>query len=98
VRRGKLEIGGKLDLHGYTLDGAQGALIRFLMRAYDRGDRVVIVVTGKGRGGEGALKRALPQWLAHPELRPALSGFAQAHREHGGAGAFYVFLKRAVTG
>jgi DNA-nicking Smr family endonuclease len=27
-------------------------------------------------------------------VRSLISGFVQAHRDHGGAGAFYVFLKR----
>lgn len=94
VRRGKLEIGGKLDLHGHNQETAPAALARFLHAAHARGDRTVIVITGVGRGGEGVLKRRLPDWLGSHELRPLISGFAQAHRTHGGAGAFYVFLKR----
>lgn len=94
VRRGKLEIGGTLDLHGHTQDSGRAALVRFLHAAQRRGDATVIVVTGKGRAGEGALKRAFPSWLASAEIRPLISGFAQAHQNHGGAGAFYVFLKR----
>jgi len=95
VRRGKLEIGGKLDLHGHTQDSGRAALVRFLHAAQGRGDRTVIVITGMGRGGEGVLKRSLPEWLAQRDVRAIVSGFAPAHRQHGGAGAFYVFLKRA---
>jgi DNA-nicking Smr family endonuclease len=94
VRRGKLEIGGTLDLHGHTLASGRAALIGFLNAAHRSGDGVVIIVTGKGRVGEGVLKRALPSWLEAREVRPLISGFAQAHRDHGGVGAFYVFLKR----
>lgn len=94
VRRGKLDIGGKLDLHGHTQETARAALTRFLHAAHARGDRTVIVITGVGRGGEGVLKRRLPDWLGSPEVRPLISGVAPAHRAHGGAGAFYVFLKR----
>jgi DNA-nicking Smr family endonuclease len=94
VRRGKLEIGGSLDLHGHTLVSGRDAVIGFLHAAQRRGDGVVIIVTGKGRVGEGVLKRSLPGWLGAHEVRPLISGFAQAHRDHGGAGAFYVFLKR----
>lgn len=95
VRRGRIEIGATLDLHGHTQDSGRAALMRFLRAAQARGDRAVIVVTGVGRGGAGVLKRRLPEWLAEPELRPLTSGFAQAHRTHGGAGAFYVFVKRS---
>jgi DNA-nicking Smr family endonuclease len=95
VRRGKLDIGGSLDLHGHTQDSGRNALTRFLRVAQLRGDSVVIVITGMGRGGEGVLKRRLPEWLAEPALRPMTTGYAPAHRSHGGSGAFYVFIKRA---
>lgn len=94
VRRGKLEIGGKLDLHGHTQDSGRAALARFLRAAQSRGDRTVIVITGMGRGGEGVLKRRLPEWLAERDIRALISGYAPAHRAHGAAGAFYVFIKR----
>jgi DNA-nicking Smr family endonuclease len=98
VRRGQLTIDAKIDLHGHTQDRAQAALERFLRAAYARGDRTVIVITGVGRGGEGVIKRRFPEWIADPRLRTILAGYAPAHRQHGGAGAFYVFLKRANEG
>lgn len=94
VRRGKLEIGATFDLHGHTQDSGRAALVRFLRAAHRRGERTVIVITGVGRGGEGILKRRLPEWLADHDIRPLVSGYAPAHRAHGGSGAFYVFLKR----
>ncbi len=93
VRRGRVEIGGTLDLHGHTQVSGHRALVRFLSASFERGERTVIVITGVGRLGEGVLKRRLPEWLAEAELRPFVSGVASAHRTHGGAGAFYVFLK-----
>ncbi|MBS0384046.1 MAG: Smr/MutS family protein [Proteobacteria bacterium] len=95
VRRGDVAIGAVLDLHGHTHDLAFATLARFLHRAQKRGQRAVIVITGVGRGGEGVLKRMLPAWLAAKEIRPLIAGYARAHRSHGGAGAFYVFVKRA---
>ncbi len=94
VRRGSVEIEGSLDLHGHSQDSALTALIAFLRRAHARGARVVIVITGAGRGGEGILKKRFPEWLSLPGVKASVAGFAQAHRSHGGSGAFYVFLKR----
>lgn len=94
VRRGRLEIGGALDLHGYSQDRARSRLLRFLDVARCRGDGAVLAITGVGRTGEGVLKRRLPDWLSEPEFRRLVSGFAPAHRKHGGAGAFYIFLRR----
>lgn len=95
VRRGRIDIGAKLDLHGHTQTTARVALARFLEAARRRGDKTVIVITGVGRAGEGVLKRRLPEWLAEPGVRELVSGYAKAHRTHGGEGAYYVFLKRA---
>ncbi len=94
VRRGQLDIGASLDLHGHTQAGARAALARFLADAHARGMTAVIVITGVGRGGEGVLKQRLPDWLAEPDLRGLVSGYSRAHRAHGGAGAFYVLIKR----
>jgi len=99
VRRGKLDVGAKLDLHGFTQEEARAALMRFLLHARADKVRVALVVTGKGgrlRSGEtapGVLKQRLPEWLAGGELRPLVSGYAEAHQRHGGGGAYYVFLK-----
>ena len=93
VRRGRVVVGGRLDLHGYTQDGAFLALVDFIEAAQARGARTVLVITGKGKLGEGVLRRRLGDWLAHPACRPHVAGFAEAHARHGGAGAFYVFLK-----
>ncbi|MBL8535852.1 MAG: Smr/MutS family protein [Hyphomonadaceae bacterium] len=97
IRRGKVEIGASLDLHGCTYLGGRDVLQRFLERAHEREERTVLVVTGIGRGGEGVLRRALPGWLAEPALRTLVAGYATAHRAHGGPGAFYVFLRRRVS-
>lgn len=93
VRRGKLDVAASLDLHGHTQESARAALIRFLQSAQRRGDRTVIVITGVGRAGGGVLRQRLPEWLGDRQLRSVTSGYAQAHRSHGGAGAYYVFLK-----
>jgi DNA-nicking Smr family endonuclease len=94
VQRGQVEIEARLDLHGHTHDSAFAALQTFLQSAHQRGARTVLVITGHGRGGEGVLKKNLPLWIARAPLRAIVSGYASAHRMHGGAGAAYVFFKR----
>lgn len=94
IRRGKVEVSASFDLHGHTQESAWSALPAFLIREQARSGRTVIVITGKGRAGEGILRRNFLRWLETPEARSLVSGYAQAHPRHGGAGAFYVFLKR----
>ncbi len=90
LRKGRLEPEAKLDLHGYRVEPAYRAQQRFLMRAHGMGQRVVLVVTGKG----GALRDMFPRWLGESEFRNLVVGISAAHAKHGGDGAFYVALKR----
>ncbi|MBI1404848.1 MAG: DNA mismatch repair protein MutS [Caulobacter sp.] len=87
-------IAGRLDLHGLTVDHARPTLERFIFAAFDRGDRVVLVITGKGNQGEGIIRRLTPEWLSAPPLRAMIAGVQPAHRRHGGDGALYVAIKR----
>jgi DNA-nicking Smr family endonuclease len=95
VARGRDTIDGRLDLHGLTQAEAHGVLLRFLQAAQARGAKLVIVITGKGRGGEGGvLKRQVPMWLALPEFRSLVVGIEEAHQRHGGEGALYLRVRR----
>jgi DNA-nicking Smr family endonuclease len=94
LRRGKMPIEAKLDLHGMTQDEAFAALGRFVIMGYDRGLRCVLVVTGKGKEGTGVLKNAIPGWLASPKVKPFILQTHPAKPHHGGSGALYVLLRR----
>ena len=94
VKRGKLVVSATFDLHGHTQASAARILPGFLSGAQADGARCVLVITGKGRLGEGVLKRNFLGWLETPDARKIVSGYAEAHQRHGGAGAFYVFLRK----
>jgi len=95
VARGKEKIDARLDLHGLTQSEAHGDLLRFLRNAHARDARLVLVITGKGRGPEpGVLRCQVPQWLGLPEFRALVIGFEDAHATHGGEGALYVRVRR----
>ena len=101
LRRGKLPIEATIDLHGDTQAVAHRRLGAFLARAQAAGRRCVLVITGKGRlgrgeGGQepGVIRANLPRWLNEAPNRERVLAFAQAQPSHGGAGAFYVLLKR----
>ena len=96
LKRGELPVDGRIDLHGMTLDQAHSALTGFLRGAHGRGARCVVVVTGKGKGGEGTgkIRRETPHWLNQSALRPLVLAVTEAKTRDGGTGAFYVLLKR----
>ncbi len=101
LRRGKLPIEATIDLHGDTQAVAHRRLGGFLTRSQAAGRRCVLVITGKGRLGRGqegqepgVIRASLPRWLNEAPNRERVLAFAQAQPAHGGAGAFYVLLKR----
>ena len=86
------------------MDQAHPALIRFILTSQTRGLRLVLVITGKGANTSpydpapvqrGILKRQVPSWLRLAPLAPLVLEVREAHIKHGGAGAYYVYLRRA---
>ena len=103
LRKGRRAPDSRLDLHGMSAARAHRVLVTFLTDARARGDRCVLVITGKGGPGErepfgperpGVLRREAPIWLASPPLSRMIVNVSQAHPRHGGSGALYVYLKR----
>lgn len=94
MRRGQLPVDVILDLHGSAQIEACERLYKCITRACESQKRVVLVITGKGRKGEGVLRQQLPHWLNDPLLRPYVLAFDQAAIKDGAGGAFYVLLKR----
>ena len=100
---GRMRPEARIDLHGLTLAEAQPALARFLIGAHAANNRLVLVITGKGRGGDGegplprrvgALRHEVPMWLSRPPLAALVQEVMPAHARHGGGGALYVYLRR----
>ncbi len=100
--RGKLEIDGRLDLHGLTQEQARMMLRVKLMQAHERGKRLILVITGKGKERTdefnrqivGILRQNLPLWLRQAPLSSIVLEVTPAQQRHGGEGAFYVYLRR----
>lgn len=102
LARGLLEPQARLDMHGMTEAAAHRALLTFVKGAYARGDRLLLVVTGKGSRVEnarhrvtetqGVLKTMTPRWLE--SLADLVADWRVAHRRHGGEGALYVYLRK----
>jgi DNA-nicking Smr family endonuclease len=104
LMRGREDIDGTIDLHGMRQVEAHAALTRFVHARHARGDRTLLVITGKGLKKlsddaaviveRGVLRQMLPIWLNEPHLAPLVAGWDAAAQGHGGDGAFYVRLRR----
>ena len=103
LKRGKLAPEARIDLHGMTLQQAHPELIGFILKSHAGGCRLVLVITGKGKAGQGediiprrtgVLRQKVPQWLRLAPVSSAILEVTPAHVKHGGGGAFYVYLRR----
>jgi DNA-nicking Smr family endonuclease len=97
LRAGRFSFHRHLDLHGMSRDEAKAAVIAFITGARRDGERCVLIVTGRGRSspdGVAVLRQALPRWLGRAPLRAHVLAFTSARQVDGGAGAFYVLLRR----
>lgn len=90
-----------IDLHGHTLASAHAMLDARLDQAVTRGDRVLLLVTGKPPRPEserpharGAIRAAVADWLASSRHAGRIAAVRGAHPRHGGAGALYIILRR----
>ena len=94
LRRGALRIDYELDLHGMTRDEALESLAHFIAGAHKRGQKAVLVITGKGNNSpdEPVLQGAVSSWL-RDRGKGMVAEFAPAPRQMGGNGAFVVFLR-----
>lgn len=93
LRRGRIEIGLELDLHGLTIRAAKKNLAPFLAECHRRGVRCAHIIHGKGYGSSGqqpVLKQQVNLWLRQ---RQDVLAFCSATRRDGGTGAVYVLLR-----
>ena len=96
------------DLHGYSLDEANSKIDFLIKNSYENGVGKLIIVTGKGLHSEnekdpyiskdlGILKYSVPDYInSKKELMILINEIKEANKEDGGAGAFYIFLKKKL--
>ena len=97
-----------IDLHGYTLQDANKAILKLINNSYDIGVSKIIVVTGKGIHSNiekdpyvskdlSILKYSVPEFIENNvELMKKIIEIKDASIEDGGSGAFNIFLKKKL--
>ncbi|MDR2008005.1 MAG: Smr/MutS family protein [Alphaproteobacteria bacterium] len=89
-----------LDLHGRTTAESSFLLDNFIKNSFNKGYRLVIVITGKGNNslekenGMGVLKSFFLYWLTQGTAMQYVVSYGEAAPLHGGSGAFYVCLRK----
>ena len=94
------------DLHGFSLDEANKKVEELIINAFVKNITKLIIVTGKGLHSKnkknpyvskdlGILKYSVPEFIENNiELKKIIIEIKDAEIKDGGAGAFYIFLKK----
>jgi DNA-nicking Smr family endonuclease len=101
LSRGMIQPDATVDLHGHTLASAHGLLDGALERSIARGDRIILLITGKPPRPEserpharGAIRAAVGDWLHASRHADSIAAVRGASPRHGGSGALYIVLRR----
>ena len=110
LRRGKINIDKKIDFHGKTLFEAEQDFVSIIRKSYYENKRCLLFITGKGLLVQsqknkiedlknpklfyGKIRAALLAWSKKPELSKFIITLERARPEHGGDGAFYIYLRK----
>ena len=92
--KGNVFIENKLDLHGFNQVDAKNLLEDFINQSIENGKRLILIITGKGKEGEGVIKNNIISWLNNKSLRNKILAVNHASKKHGGSGAIYILLRK----
>ena len=93
LKKGKFRPDGIIDLHGYKLNNGKIKLQDYILDAYEKNLRNILIITGKGHKNTGVLKKEVPTWLNEKEIKVFLIDFEIAPNNFGGEGALLVRIK-----
>jgi len=95
----------KIDLHGFSLENANKTIEDFITKCFNNNVNKIIVITGKGLRSKSVsnpyvsrdlsiLKYSVPEFInSQLNLMKIIKKIKKADIEHGGEGAFYIYLK-----
>jgi len=95
----------KIDLHGFSLENANKTIEDFITKCFNNNVNKIIVITGKGLRSKSIsnpyvsrdlsiLKYSVPEFInSQLNLMKIIKKIKKADIEHGGEGAFYIYLK-----
>jgi DNA-nicking Smr family endonuclease len=107
LKRGKINIDRRIDLHGYSLVEAHEKFINEVKKNYNKNKRCLLIITGKGVHKKieneedtnpklfyGKIKNTIINWINENNLKKYILTYQDAGFEHGGDGALFVYLRK----
>ena len=107
IKKGSFHIDKKIDFHGKSLLESEEQFNNTIIESYNSGQRCLLFVTGKGlfksknyeesykpKLYHGIIRASFIEWVRSKKFSKYILSFEQASIEHGGEGAFYVYLRK----
>ena len=107
IKKNILKIDKKIDFHGRGLLEAEEIFSSTILECFNQNKRCLLFVTGKGlfktkkhdhenkpQLYHGVIRAAFFNWVKSKKFSKQILSFEQATIEHGGDGAFYVYLRK----
>ena len=107
IKKNILKIDKKIDFHGRGLLEAEEIFSSTISECFNKNKRCLLFVTGKGlfknkkdehenkpQLYHGIIRAAFFDWVKSKKFSKHILSFEQASIEHGGDGAFYVYLRK----
>ena len=107
IKKGSFHIDKKIDFHGKSLLESEEQFNSTIIESYNSEKRCLLFVTGKGlfkpknyeesykpKLYHGIIRASFIEWARSKKFSKYILSFEQASIEHGGDGAFYVYLRK----
>ena len=107
IKKGSFHIDKKIDFHGKSLLESEERFNNTIQESFYNGQRCLLFVTGKGlfksknyeesdkpKLYHGIIRSSFVEWARSKKFSKYILSFEQASIEHGGDGAFYVYLRK----
>ncbi len=106
LKKGKIKIDRRLDLHGYSLIDAYDLFKKEIKKTYEKNKRCILVITGKGSHLNktkedfnpklfyGKIKKSIISWAEEDSLKKYILTYQTAGIAHGGEGAIFIYLRK----
>ena len=107
IRNKSYKIDKKIDFHGANLLESEEIFSNTITECYNGGLRCLLFVTGKGLNKttnnyednspklyHGVIRRQFFSWVKSNKFARYILSYEKASAEHGGDGAFYVYLRK----
>lgn len=107
IKNKSFTIDKKIDFHGINLLESEELFSNTIKECYNGGLRCLLFVTGKGlfkvknnnadsppKLYHGVIRSAFTDWVTSNKFARQILSYEKASIEHGGDGAFYVYLRK----